>query len=219
MKIIFYRELLTSWRNLQNAIQPLIFFMFTLMLFPISIGSDADSLNTIAPAAIYLSLIFAILLASEQLYHNDYNDGTLSQDCLSKIDLHLIILIKIIAVWLRFILPLILISPILLIMLNISLNNLIASIALLLLSSLSLLFLASIGASLTLIQNNNAFLRFLITLPFYIPILIIAITAQKNQLNQLDISGYYALLTALLLFSGLISLTFTVLAIKNQPLP
>lgn len=216
---LLHRELLLTWRNLHSLLQPLLFFALTTLLYPIALGTDAESLRRSAPAALWLSLTFATLLASESLYHQDYQDGTLSQDRLSPTPLWISLSAKLLAAWLRFILPLLLILPLLALMLRLPFNNLATTGILLSLSSASLLLIASIGATLTLHPTHPIFLRYLIVLPLYIPTLIVAISAHRHSLSGLAINGYYALLSALAIFSALLAIPFSALAIKNQPLP
>lgn len=220
MLILFIRrELIANWRNPQSIIQPLVFFALTLCLFPISLGADNQALQNSAPAALWLALLLATLLGAEQLLRSDFNDGTLSQDRIHLEDLWLSIAAKIIAAWLRFILPLLLCLPLFAFMLHIPLGVLPQLTVLLMLGSLCLLLTGTIGAALTLGESHNSFLLFLIVVPFYIPALIIGVQATHDVLLGFSGTGQMALLGALMLFSLLIALPFSSMAIKAQALP
>ena len=125
------RELHTSLRNPQTILQPLLFYTLTIILFPLASGADNDTLLRIAPAALWIALLLAALLAGEQLFAADYADGTLSQDRLHLPDLWLLLPAKLAAVWLRFTLPLLAILPLLALMLHIPAANIPATAALL----------------------------------------------------------------------------------------
>lgn len=215
---IIYREILTTLRNTHILLQPLLFFILTLLLFPIALGADNNTLRQTAPAALWIALLLASLLAAGQLFQHDFDDGTLAQDCIHFQEFWLVILAKLLTIWLRFILPLLLTLPLLALMFHIPLQHLPKIALLLFCGSFTLLLLGGVGAALTLTQNHNSFLLFLITLPFYIPALIIGATATHDAVLGLSIDGQLALLTALMLFTILTALPFTTLAIKSQSL-
>ena len=215
---LLIRELLVTWRNPQLIFQPLLFFILTLCLFPIALGTDSNTLSHIAPAAVWIALLLAALLAGEQLFAADYQDGTLSQDALH-IALWQLVIIKIAAAWLRFVLPLLLALPLVAVMLHIPAARLPMTAALLAIGSLALLLIAAIGAALTLAQSQATFLRYLIVIPLYLPVLIIGVTASADHFMGLPIHGHAALLAAFTLFSLIGMVPFTALAIRAQSLP
>lgn len=217
-ELLLRRELRASWKNLQTTLQPLLFFVLTTILFPIALGADNDSLAKAAPAALWIPLLLSTLLAGEQLFHDDFHSGRLSQDRLH-LELWLVVLAKLVAVWLRLTLPLLILLPLLGVMLHIELKHQSALALLLGVGSLNLLTISSMGASLTLAQTHSTFLRYLIITPLYLPTLIIGIQATSDKLLGLAINGHYALLGALTLFSLLSLVPFTHLALKHQSLP
>ncbi|MBV7434901.1 heme exporter protein CcmB [Cardiobacteriaceae bacterium TAE3-ERU3] len=219
LTLLIKRELLSAWREPHQLVQPVLFFALTIVLFPIALGSDENTLRASAPAALWLALLLAALLAGEQLFSEDYRDGTLSQDRVHLSEFWLLALAKLGAAWLRFSLPILICLPLLALMLHIPLATLPALAALIVLGSLSLLLIAMLGAALTVNQQQSTFLLFLIVVPFYIPILIIGVTAASSILNGLTYQGHLALLGAFALFALLTMLPFTTLALKTQSLP
>ena len=219
LTILIRRELHTSLRNPQTILQPLLFYTLTIILFPLASGADNDTLLRTAPAALWIALLLAALLAGEQLFAADYADGTLSQDRLHLPDLWLLLPAKLTAAWLRFTLPLLAMLPLLALMLHIPAANIPATAALLALGSLPLLLIGALGAVLTLTQTHGTFLRFLIVVPLYIPVLIIGVTAGHDNLLGLTIGGHYALLGAFSLFALITIIPFATLALKAQHLP
>lgn len=219
LTILIRRELHTSLRNPQTILQPLLFYTLTIILFPLASGADNDTLLRTAPAALWIALLLAALLAGEQLFAADYADGTLSQDRIHLPDLWLLLPAKLTAAWLRFTLPLLAMLPLLALMLHIPAANIPATAALLALGSLPLLLIGALGAVLTLTQTHGTFLRFLIVVPLYIPVLIIGVTAGHDNLLGLTIGGHYALLGAFSLFALITIIPFATLALKAQHLP
>ncbi|UJF24732.1 heme exporter protein CcmB [Suttonella sp. R2A3] len=218
LKLLIQRELHTAWRNPQRLLQPLLFFILTLCLFPIALGIDEATLRASAPAALWLALLLAALLAGEQLFYEDYHDGTLSQDRVHLEDLWLLPLAKLIAAWLRFTLPLLLCLPLMAMLLHIKVDTLPALGALIALGSLSLLLIAMLGAALTVSQAQSTFLLFLIVVPLYIPVLILGVSAANSITIGLPFMGLFALLGAFALFAALVMIPFATLALKTQNL-
>lgn len=219
LNLLIKRELLSAWREPQQWLQPVLFFALTIVLFPIALGSDENTLQSSAPAALWLALLLAALLAGEALFSEDYRDGTLSQDRIHLSELWMLALAKLVAAWLRFSLPILICLPLLALMLHIPLARLPALAALIAPGSLSLLLIAMLGAALTFNQRQSTFLLFLIVIPFYIPVLIIGVTAASSILHGLTYDGHLALLGAFALFALLVMLPFTALALKAQALP
>lgn len=215
---LFAREMLVTRRNPQLIIQPLLFFILTLSLFPLALGTDSNTLARIAPAALWIALLLAALLAGEQLFAPDYQDGTLSQDALH-IPLWQLVAVKCACAWLRFVLPLLLALPLIAVMLHIPMDKLPVTALQIATGSLALLLIAAIGAALTLAQNHATFLRYLIVVPLYIPVLIIGVTASADHFIGLPATGHLALLGAFTLFSLIGMIPFTALAIRAQALP
>ena len=210
------REALSARRNHQALLQPLVLYALLVCLFPLALGADEDSLVKLAPAALWLPLLLATVLAAEQLLAADRACGQLSQDVLH-LELWLLLLAKIIIAWLRLVLPLLLL-PLLSLLLHLPPARLPGLLALLTLASLALLSLAAIGASLTLGAARATFLQLLIVLPLQIPLLLLGVMASRDYLHGLAIGGYYALLGALALFSLLCALPFGSLALRSHSL-
>lgn len=219
LSLLIKRELLSAWREPHQLVQPVLFFALTIVLFPIALGSDENTLRASAPAALWLALLLAALLAGEQLFSEDYRDGTLSQDRVHLSDFWLLALAKLCAAWLRFSLPILVCLPLFAVMLHIPMAALPAFAALIVLGSFSLLLIAMLGAALTISQQQSTFLLFLIVVPFYLPVLIIGLTAANSMLNGLGYLGHLALLGAFALFTLITLLPLTTLALKTQNLP
>ena len=213
------RELGNTLRAPQTIFQPFLFFALTICLFPIALGTDSSSLSDSAPAALWIALLFACLLASGTLFEADYADGILAQDVIHLPDLWLLIVAKILAAWVSFVVPFLILLPLMAALFNIPFQLLPGIATQTALGSFSLLAIATLGAVLTLSRKRAVFLKFLIVVPFYLPLLIIATTATRNLLIGLPVGGESALLGAFALFSGLSIVPFSTLALRTQPLP
>ena len=64
LSLLIRRELRASLRNPQILLQPVLFFTLTICLFPLASGADNEALARIAPAALWIALLLAALLAA-----------------------------------------------------------------------------------------------------------------------------------------------------------
>ena len=216
--LLIRRELRNHLRDPQRLFQPPLFFVLTICLFPIALGMDANLLLQSAPAALWVPLMLSCLLAAANLFEEDYANGMLAQDAIHLPDLWLLVLAKVLAVWLSFFLPFAILLPLTGTILGIALTRLPEIAAQTALGSFSFSMIATLGAVLTLNRRGNTFLQFLIVIPFYLPLLMIASNATRNLLIGLPVSGERALLGAFALFSALSVIPFSSLALRTQSL-
>lgn len=208
------RDLLLAYRHRSQLIQPLLFFIIIVTLFPLAISSDAALLQKIAPGIIWVASLLATLLGLEHLFHPDFIDGSLEQFILSPYPLSLWVLAKVIAHWLITGLPLIVLTPLLGIMLHLPEHVVIVLIITLLLGTPTLSLLGSIATALTLGLRQGGVLLALIVLPLYIPVLIFAAGAVNSAMMSLPIQSEIALLGAILILSLTLAPLTTAAALK-----
>jgi heme exporter protein B len=203
---IIKQELTISIKNASNLVQSLVFFLITISIFAIT--TNINDTN-IAIAIIWICLTFAILLASNQQFQRDFDDGTFEQLYLSGYVFEIIILTKIFANWLFNTLPLIVILPIIALILKVPSNLFFDLIAISLISSLLINFMVSFASSLTLCANSSSCLLTILVLPLLVPIMIFANTAFNG-----DFAISIKLLLAIFIFLAPILTFGTSLAIK-----
>ncbi|MEM7259981.1 MAG: heme exporter protein CcmB, partial [Pseudomonadota bacterium] len=107
---VLARDLRLAMRRRGDWINPLVFFVIVVTLFPLGIGPDTELLRQIAPGILWVAALLATLLASETLFRADYDDGSLEQLVLSAQPLSVLALAKVCAHWLITGLPLLLLS-------------------------------------------------------------------------------------------------------------
>lgn len=193
---ILKKELLTLNRNRGEWLIPILFFTLIVVLFPLALSFEFKVLPIIGPGVIWFSCLLAILLSIEQIFREDYNNGTLEQLRLSTKPLVRIVLYKIILHWLSNILPLLLILPIVGIIYSLSTTTVMFSILSLLLGTISLQFVGALVASLTLSLPRSGMLVFVIILPLFVPVLLFSTNIIWQQQHNLPISGNIAMLLA-----------------------
>jgi heme exporter protein B len=199
------RELLLALRSRGEVVQPLVFFVIVVSLFPLGVGADSALLTRIAPGIVWVCGLLAALLSLPRLFNGDYADGTLEQQLLSPYPLAAMVAGKISAHWLVTGLPLALISPVLGLQFGLDTDALVLLAATLLLGTPLLSMIGAIGAALTLGTRGSSVLIALLVLPLYVPVLIFGAGAVEASLFATDYSGHLSLLGAGTLLGALFS--------------
>lgn len=201
LKAVFKRDLALAYRQRSELMQPMMFFILVISLFPLAIGPNPDTLQKVGPGVIWVAAILSSLLGMERLFKDDYNDGSLEQIMLSATPLPLLVLVKVLAHWLTSIVPLLLLSPLLALFLNLTEPMYWALLSTLLLGTPLLSIVGAIAVGLTLGLNRGGVLLALLLLPVFIPLLIFATAAVEAASLQLPYSAQLAIIGAMLLIS------------------
>jgi len=197
--ILVQRDLLMAWRRSSDIFSVVMFFILAVVLFPLGVGPELDTLRKIAPGIIWVAALLAAMLSLDQLFQSDADDGSLDLLLLAPIPLETIVIAKCCAHWMVTGLPLILVAPILGILLNLPLSGLAVMIITLVISTPTISLLGSVGAALTIGARRGGVLVALLILPLLTPILIMSANAVDLALVGLNYTPLIALLGALFL--------------------
>ena len=198
MGALIRRDVLIALRRRAEMANPLLFFLMVCTLFPLGIGPEPTRLAALAPGVIWVVALLACLLASDGLFRTDFDDGSLEQMLLSPASTYLLALAKSVAHWLVTGLPLVLMSPLLAVLLQLSTQAIPTLCFSLLLGTATLSLVGAIGAALTVGLRRGGLLISLIVLPLYIPVLIFGASAVQAAADNSTNSGQLAVLGALL---------------------
>ena len=212
---VLRREWSVAWRNAGQWVNPLLFFVVVVALFPLGVGPNPTTLSTIAPGVLWVSALLAVLLSLGTLFDADHADGTLEQLVLSGQSLPLIVLGKVLVHWLLSGLPLLLVSPLLGLLFNLSLGVIPVLMMSLLLGTLTLSLIGAIGAALTVGVNQAGVLLSLLVLPLSAPVLIFGSAAVSSAASDLGAAGQLLILTALLALALALAPLTAALALRN----
>lgn len=201
IKILLHRELLRHWRSRQDLINPLIFFVIAVSMFPLAVTPEGKLLEQIAPGVIWVAALLATMLSLESLYRDDYHDGTLELLLMQSGSHYKVVMVKIIAHWLTSGLPLVIISPILAVMMHLQGDSFWALLSSLLLGTPVLSLIGSVGMGLTVGLRQSGVLLSLLVLPLYLPVLIFGASAVTSAAMGMKYSGQLAYLGAFLFAS------------------
>lgn len=194
---LLFQDLLIVYRSRLDFFNPILFFVLVVSLFPLTMGAEPNNLMHMAPGIIWIASLFSIMLSFENLFHPDFEDGSLEQLILNPNPLPLLILAKLFSHWLVSCLPLIILSVPMGIILYLSKTCLIILVITLLIGTPSLYLIGAIASALTLGLKQKGFLMVLLVVPLYIPILIFATTAVTDAGFHLPYKTQLTLLTAI----------------------
>ena len=161
---IMSRELRLAVRQSSDSMMVIAFFVIAVVLFPFGVGPEPQMLARIGPGVIWVAALLAAMLSMERMFQADYEDGSLELLALTPVPLELTVLAKVLSHWLTTGLPLIIVSPLLAIMMNIPPEGwgiLILSLAL---GTPTLSLIGAVGAGLILGARRGGVLLSLLVL-------------------------------------------------------
>ena len=199
------RDLKLAARAPSQWLNPLLFFVIAVSLFPLGIGPEPNTLREIAPGIIWVAALLAAMLAQDSLFRADFEDGSLEQILTSPHPISMIVAAKVLAHWFITGLPVIILSPVLAVLMSLSFEGWWALLLTLLLGTPILSLLGAVGAALVVSVKRGGVLLSLLVLPLCIPVLIFATAAVKTATVGLGIEGQLSLLAALLAFTVTLS--------------
>lgn len=192
------RDLIIAYKRKNDVVNPFMFFLIVATLFPIGISPDPARLGEVAAGVLWISALLASLLAMDNLYRADYEDGSLEQLLLSPHPLYFLVLAKNIGHWLVSGLPVVLVSPLIAYMLNLPDAAYGVLFITLLMGTPVLSLLGSIGVALTVGLGSRGLILAVITLPLSVPVLIAGTLTVQQTLNGASLGGYLAIMGAML---------------------
>ena len=190
------RDLRLLWARRGDALQPALFALLTVVLFALGLGGDAKSLAPVAAAVLWLAALLAGLLALDNLFRGDAEDGSLEQWMLAPVPLWWLLLVRTLLHWAATMLPVIVAVPLLGELLHLPHAQLPVLLASLLLGTPILSLLGAVVASLTIGMRRAGILVALLALPLYVPVLVFGAGAVAASAQGLDAGGALLLLGA-----------------------
>lgn len=178
--VVFLRDVTLARRIGGGGVLGLVFFLSLVTVVPFAIGPDLRLLSRIGPAILWIAALLASLLGLDRLFQADHEDGSLDQMLLSPTPLELIVLVKCMAHWFVTGLPLVLLSPLFGLMLDLDGSALWAVAATLLVGTPTFTFLGAIGAALTVTLRRGGLLLSILVVPPAVPVLIFGVSAAQS---------------------------------------
>jgi heme exporter protein B len=177
----------------------ILFFIVVIIFLPFAIGPEPDTLRRLAPGLMWLAVLLMNLLSLEKLFVDDVRDGTLDLLLLSSRPLPLIIVLRLGAHIVMMLLALAVVIVPAILMLDLNLKVIPVLIGSLLLGVPCLVLLGGMVGSVTLALRRHPAMLTLLLAPFYIPVLIFAVSACDAAANGASSAPHLLLLAALLI--------------------
>jgi heme exporter protein B len=190
------RDFRLVWRRRGDALQPLLFAVIVVSLFPLALGSESPMLARIAPGVLWVAVLLAGLLTLDSLFRGDVEDGSLEQLMLSPVPLAWLVAMRVAVHWTVTALPLLLLTPVLAELLQLPhalLPPLMASLAL---GTPLLSLVGATVAALTVGIRRSGMLLAVLALPLFLPVLVFGAGAVVAASQGLPWMGAIHLLAA-----------------------
>jgi heme exporter protein B len=166
------RDLCLVWRRRGDALQPVLFALMVIALFPLALGSESPMLARIAPGVLWVAVLLAGLLTLDSLFRGDVEDGSLEQLLLSPVPLAWLIAMRVAVHWTVTALPMLLLTPFFAELLQLP-HHLLAPLMLSLALGTPLLSLiGAVVAALTVGIRRSGMLLAVLALPLFLPVLV-----------------------------------------------
>ena len=193
------RDFLLLARNPGEWLLPLAFFLMVTAVFPLALGPSPQVLHAAAPGIIWAAALLSSLLVQHSLFRADYEDGALEQILVSGQPMVLLAMAKTAAHWLSSGAPLLLLSPLLAVWLQLDNDELMRLFITLPLGTGVFSLLSVFAAALLAGGRGGHFLAPLLCAPLCMPAVIFAAAAMRGETAPL------------LLLAAVFMLTLTVL--------
>ena len=204
------RDLRLATRIGGEALTLVLFFVMIGVVVPFAIGPDSAQLSKLAPGIVWIAAFLSMLLGLDRLFRADDEDGSLRLFRHASIGMPMLVFAKMAAHWLLTALPLILASPILAVMLSMSMEDWLRAMISLLLGTPALVAFGTLGAAVTVSLKRGGLIAPVLILPLCVPVLIFGVGA----ITGLGTAQAMVFLAALSLVTCAFSPLFAALALR-----
>jgi len=196
---MLHLECACMWRKQLQCLQGLMFFCLSVVFLPFAVGSDLNILQAVGPGYMWIMAIFASLLTADSIFSIDNQSGFLEKTVSAPDCLTAYYFAKLTAYFIFSSVPVILLTPVLSLLYQLSIFTIIILSITLTLGTFILNLFTLLGSILTLPVNQRNNLVQLLILPMITPVLIIGTMASYfTEPNQLTFSYIYLLLAIFL---------------------
>lgn len=217
MNALFFRDLRIVARSGGATTLGILFFLAVVAVVPFGVGPDLNLLARIGPAILWIGALLAALLGLDRLFQADREDGSLDLLLIQDFaGLVLTVLTKTAAHWVATGLPLVLVSPLLSMMMNMDLAAAGAVMLTLFVGSPAISLIGAAGAAIAVSLPRGGLLVSVLILPFAIPVLIFGVSAAYAVVTDPDpFLPPFLILCAITLFFAVIGPLAAALALRS----
>lgn len=212
---IINKELKLVSRSGYEPFMPLIYLVVILLSFNIAVGYiSTQIIHNLVPFIIWLSCLLVCVMNVENIFKEDFDDGSLDMYMANVSKQMDFVLGKILAHWIFTSLPIVIFAPLLGLILGIDHGAASVLFTSLFIGTLAMSLIGGIIAALTVSLKRSKLLISVISLPLYIPILIFGTSAVNNYTANLGYDTELILLSIILLIFLLIAPFLCLKALK-----
>jgi heme exporter protein B len=170
MKLLKF-ELLKLRKKSRGWLGPILVFVLIMTAFPLTVEILNKDIDQSFLSVLWIATLLVMMLATEDIFLEDFNDGTLEQMAIKHNSLSGVITIKIFVYWLLIGLPISLLGALYGLGITSSADLAIQLIPILMITTYIFLNVFSFGNALSL--TKGSILGILITMPLVLPLLVV----------------------------------------------
>lgn len=168
---IFRFEFLKLSRKSRGWLGPILVFVLIMIAYPLTVEVSNLELGQSFFSVLWIATLLVMMLATEDIFLEDYNDGSLEQLSISDGNLSFVIAVKIFIYWMLIGIPISIIGFLFCIGITNSSQSSIYVLPIILVASYIFINVFSFGNALSL--TKGSVLGTLVTLPLLLPLLIV----------------------------------------------
>jgi heme exporter protein B len=217
MLALYLHDVKIGVRTGGGALVGVVFFLAVVTVVPFGVGPDLNLLARIGPAILWIGALLAGLLGLDRLFQADREDGAL--DLMIMADARhmtaLTVFVKCLAHWTTSVLPLVVVSPLLGLFMNVEPLGIAAAMLTLLVGTPAITFVGAVGAAVAVALPRGGLLVSILILPLVIPVLIFGVAASRGAVADPDpFLTPFLILAALTLFFAVLGPVASALALR-----
>ncbi|KQR79216.1 heme transporter [Rhizobium sp. Leaf384] len=215
MMALYFRDLKLATRAGGGALTGILFFMAVVAVVPFGLGPDLKLLARVGPAMLWIGALLASLLGLERLFQAEREDGSLDVMLMQDTPLVFTVFIKCLAHWTASGLPLVLVTPLLGLFLNMEPRAIGATMLTLLAGTPAITLIGAMGAAVAVALPRGGLLVSILVLPLVVPVLIFGVSAAYAAVEDpAPFLPPFLILTAITLFFAVIGPTAAAVALR-----
>ena len=168
---MFRLELLKLRKKTRSWLGPILVFWLIMLAYPLTVEFLQDKLEIGFFSVLWIAILISMMLATEDIFTEDFNDGSLEQTLIKNLSFSISIVTKIFTYWLLIGLPISILSFIFSLGTTEDFSLSLSIFPLAIISSYIFLNLFVLGNALSL--NKGSVLGALVTMPLALPVLIV----------------------------------------------
>ena len=197
-KRVFMKELVSYKKRSSTYLSPIVFFLITISLYPLALSNDPNDLALLAPGITWICVLLSTLLSIQNIFNEDFEDGSLDIFFSLRSTTLSLVLIKILVNWIFSSLPIIILSSAVVFLLFLPPESLTILLISLFLGTPVISLFGALAGALSL--GKSSILGPAIVLPLSLPVLILGTASVSSFLNGENPTFYFLLLLAIFIF-------------------